>query len=70
MLKKYDIAVLSCEGSERTGDKQAYYQNIKDYLDSGGRVFASHYDYVWFRYGPNPMPTTAAWNNPPTTSGP
>ncbi|MBX3187025.1 MAG: carboxypeptidase regulatory-like domain-containing protein [Labilithrix sp.] len=69
-LKKYDIAVLSCEGSERTGDKQAYYENIKNYLDAGGRAFASHFHYVWFRYGPNPLPTTAAWANPPNTSGP
>lgn len=60
-LKKYDIVVLSCEGSENTENKQAYYGNLLDYMNSGGKVFASHYHYVWFRYGPNPLPTTANW---------
>ncbi len=69
-LKKYDISVLSCEGSENTGNKAQHYPQLHEYLNSGGRVFASHYHYVWFRYGPAPLPTTAAWNSPPSTSGP
>lgn len=69
-LKKYDINMLSCEGSERTGDKQAHYAKMKDYLDSGGRVFASHYHYVWFRYGTAPLPTAATWSPAPGTNGP
>ncbi len=69
-LKKYDINMLSCEGSERTNDKSAHYAKMLDYLDSGGRVFASHYHYVWFRYGPAPVPTAATWNPAPGTSGP
>jgi hypothetical protein len=60
-LRKHDIVVLSCEGSENTGNKAPYYGNILDYLNSGGKVFSSHYHYVWFRYGPNPLPTTANW---------
>ncbi len=69
-LKKYDIAVLSCEGAENTGDKAAHYAQMHEYMNAGGRVFASHYHYVWFRYGPAPLPTTAAWNNPPSTASP
>jgi hypothetical protein len=69
-LLKYDIAVLSCEGSERTADKQAHYLNVQKYLNAGGRLFASHYHYVWFRYGPQPFPTTADWANSPSTSSP
>jgi len=69
-LKKYDINMLSCEGSERTGDKSAHYAKMKDYLDSGGRVFASHFHYVWFRYGTAPLPTAATWSPAPQTNGP
>ncbi|MFO0639708.1 MAG: carboxypeptidase regulatory-like domain-containing protein [Polyangiaceae bacterium] len=69
-LKKYDMTVLSCEGDERTGDKQAHYAKMKDYLDSGGKVFASHFHYVWFRYGTAPLPTAATWSPAPSTSNP
>ncbi len=69
-LKKYDITMLSCEGSERTGDKAAHYDKMQAYLDAGGRVFASHYHYVWFRYGSAPLPTAATWSPAPGTSGP
>ena len=58
------VAMLdTSQGAERTTDKQPYYSNIKDYLDAGGRVFASHYHYVWFRYGTAPLPTTADWGS-------
>jgi hypothetical protein len=69
-LMKYDIAILSCEGGERTGDKAQYYQQMLDYVNAGGRVFASHYHYVWWRYGPAPLPTTADWQNAPGTHSP
>lgn len=69
-LKKYDISVLSCEGSERTADKAPNYAQMLDYMNSGGRVFASHYHYVWFRYGPQPLPTTANWGGAQQTSNP
>ncbi len=69
-LKKYDINVLSCEGNENTGDKAQYYPQMLDYMNSGGRVFASHYHYVWFRYGPQPLPTTANWGGAQGTSNP
>jgi hypothetical protein len=44
-LMKNDIVLLSCEGSE-TYD--AVPQNLEDYLNAGGRAFASHYHYAWF----------------------
>ena len=69
-LKKYDISVLSCEGSENTGNKSPHYAKMLDYMDSGGRVFASHFHYVWFRYGPQPLPTAATWSPAPSTSNP
>ncbi len=69
-LKKYDISVLSCEGSENTGNKSPHYAKMLDYMDSGGRVFASHFHYVWFRYGPQPLPTAATWSPAPSTTNP
>jgi hypothetical protein len=56
------MVILSCEGAENTGTKStAAREALKDYLDTGGRVFASHYHYVWFKNGPAPLPTTASW---------
>jgi hypothetical protein len=69
-LKKYDISLLSCEGSERTADKSPHYAKMLDYLNSGGKVFASHFHYVWFRYGTAPLPTAATWSPAPSTSPP
>ncbi len=69
-LKKYDISVLSCEGGEETANKAPNYPQMLDYMNSGGRVFASHFHYVWFRYGPAPLATAATWAPAPSTTGP
>ena len=44
-LMKNDIVLLSCEGGETSG---AVPQNLEDYLNAGGRAFASHFHYAWF----------------------
>ncbi len=44
-LMPYDITVLSCEGGETYDAKPAI---LEDYLNAGGRVFASHFHYAWF----------------------
>lgn len=69
-LKAYDMVILSCEGSENNTTKshQAR-ENMREYLDSGGRVFASHYHYTWYKNTgsgapggyQNPLATTATW---------
>jgi hypothetical protein len=41
----YDITLLSCEGGETYDANPA---NLETYLNSGGRVFASHFHYAWF----------------------
>ena len=60
-LEKHDIVLLSCEGHETTGGgsaaqagggaamSNAYQQSLLDYANAGGRVFASHYHYAWFK---------------------
>jgi hypothetical protein len=44
-LKSYDAILLPCEGGENTHNTQAL--NVAAYADVGGRVFATHYGYVW-----------------------
>jgi hypothetical protein len=60
-LKKYDMLLLSCEGDEHNenkGDKSAVY----DYLNAGGKAFATHYHYTWFKNSPaDEFKNVAAW---------
>jgi hypothetical protein len=60
-LNRYDLVVLSCEGSENRDTKNGSMQHMSDYLNRGGRVFASHFHYVWFKHGPDMLPDTAMW---------
>lgn len=54
-LQPYDVAFLSCEGSQRTGTKPVTArQALSDYTDLGGRVFMSHWHNVWVEQGPQP----------------
>jgi len=69
-LKQYDIVILSCEGSENLSTKSAQArENVKAYLDAGGRVFASHYHYTWIKNASSPYPTTADWTNGSSSDG-
>jgi hypothetical protein len=45
----YDMVLLSCEGDELPGPKDGHRAALRDYLDAGGRVFATHYHYNWFQ---------------------
>lgn len=61
-LKKYDIVMLSCEGTAFMNEKPpAARQAMYDYASQGGRVFASHWAHVWFSNGPDPVPSTGQW---------
>ena len=58
-LDDYDIVFLSCEGSQNAGSKPvASRQALKDFTDTGGRVFASHWHNIWIDSGPTPWPST------------
>jgi hypothetical protein len=61
-LMKNDVVLLSCEGGE-TYDAQP--ANLSSYLDSGGRVFASHFHYAWFTgsSGPPSYSSPAEWGS-------
>jgi hypothetical protein len=45
----YDIVMMSCEGDEQATFKNGKRANLLNYLDSGGRVFGTHYHYNWLQ---------------------
>jgi len=68
-LAKYDLALFECVGMPvaKTAFEQ---QRVIDYANAGGRVFATHYSYVWLtnsdgttgsNTGPKPFSQTATW---------
>ncbi len=68
-LKAYDLVILACECNENLANKPvSARQAMFDYVNSGGRVFGTDYQYTWFRSGPAPFPSTAGWVG--TESGP
>jgi len=58
-LMKYDVVLLSCEGGETQSMNQ---QALFDYAKSGGRVFASHFQYSWLNSGPFGAANLATWS--------
>ena len=70
-LKKYDVIVHSCEGIPMSTNKSVQArQALKDYIDLGGRVFASHWHNYWIQYGAMPLPTVATFSSGGTLPSP
>ncbi len=66
----YDIAILSCEcGENRQTKPAAGLQALHDWLNEGGKVFASHYHYTWFKYGATDFQHVANWLGTSTADG-
>lgn len=62
-LSTYDVVFLSCEGGQNPGQKPGTaLQAMKDYVDLGGRMFASHWHNYWVQAAPAPWDTAATWN--------
>lgn len=63
-LAMYDQVLLPCEGDPRTSDKTAdLLQNLVSYTNGGGKVFTTHYSYVWMSASPDPgWKGVASWN--------
>jgi hypothetical protein len=65
-FEAYDIALFSCECGEGTSvnESPAAYTSLRDWLDEGGKVFASHYHYTWFANNPSAdFNGVANWGN-------
>jgi hypothetical protein len=71
-LEAYDIVLLACEGNtyDSTLDSglgsssnvtAAAKQAMHDWLDEGGKVFATHLHYTWFMNGPPDFQGVAVW---------
>jgi hypothetical protein len=58
-LAKYDLSIFECVGGEQTKSATAR-ANVLDYANKGGRVYATHYSYVWLN-NTSPWSTTATW---------
>jgi hypothetical protein len=59
-LNDYDIVLLPCEG-QPISKPAPYLQNMIDYTSAGGRVFTTHYGYVWIEGAPEAFSSTADW---------
>lgn len=76
-LARYDMVLLSCEGWEydeddgTNGNKtKAQKAAMKAYAEHGGRVFATHYGYTWFKESPDEsFRSVATWNAPASAYG-
>jgi hypothetical protein len=62
-MLRYDVLILQCEGEQLEASKTRAPNslNMKKYADNGGRIFAEHLHFPWFRKGPVPWPATATW---------
>ena len=69
-LMNYDVVLLPCEGAPNQKPFSAN-QNIINYTSAGGRVFTTHYGYVWIvgvppgYFVPDPFPLTGDWRPDP-----
>jgi len=63
-LSRYDIVILSCEGGTIEQEKpMSSRQALYSYASAGGRVFASHWQRIWFSHGPDPVPRIGTWSD-------
>jgi hypothetical protein len=58
-LATYDEAIFSCECSESLASKggsitAAPFGVVTDYLNAGGRIFTTDFQYTWYKYSPDP----------------
>lgn len=52
-LNSYDMVIYDCDGQGyREHYRTPYIDNMKDYLDSGGRLYVSHFAHDWMRATP------------------
>ena len=68
-MSKFDMVMLSCECSENNDNKggdvgaPGARQAMWDYANAGGKIFATHYHYTWFKNSPqDDWKQVANWN--------
>ncbi|MET0592045.1 MAG: carboxypeptidase-like regulatory domain-containing protein [Polyangiaceae bacterium] len=58
-MQKYDMLMLSCEGTQLPSMKTPYIDNMVAYMNRGGRVFVDHLHFGWLKSGPTEIQNTA-----------
>jgi hypothetical protein len=59
-LNQYDMVLFPCQADQATTRTAADQQRVINFANAGGRVFATHYSYVWL-YDDAPFSSTAGW---------
>jgi hypothetical protein len=59
-LSQYSMVLFACQGSE-VAQTPADQMTLINYANAGGRVFATHFSYVWL-FNDAPFSGTAKWN--------
>jgi hypothetical protein len=59
VLNTYDLAIFSCECDEAPSSKgggfgAAPFGIVTDYLNAGGRILTTDFQYTWYKYSPDP----------------
>ena len=54
------MIILDCVGDESSARPSQQRQNMEAYANAGGRIFASHYAYVWLFGAASDCPTHAS----------
>ncbi len=61
-LEYYDLVLLACECDEYMATKPPSAMTaLHDWLNEGGKVFATHFHYTWFKNGPSDFQGMATW---------
>jgi hypothetical protein len=68
-MRKHDMIILDCVGSEQP-KTFLQRQNMEAYANAGGRIFASHFAYVWLYGSPSAISFTTSANFTPGASSP
>ncbi|MGZ6067457.1 MAG: hypothetical protein ACXWVM_33965 [Polyangiales bacterium] len=59
-MQKYDAIIYACRGSEGTARSTARKDALRSYANAGGRLFATHYSYMWL-FDNDTWATSASW---------
>jgi len=69
LMNGYDVLMFPCQGNDSNQATTAGEGNLLNFANAGGRVFTTHYSYVWLNPNTaftNGFPPVANWNqNPP-----
>lgn len=64
-LNQYDVLMLPCQGGQSNSETSTELSNFASFVNNGGRVYSSHYSYIWmynpFNYTNGPFAGVANW---------